>query len=91
MRLAIGAGRPQIVRQLVAEGVLMAIGGAAIGLMLAYAAIGVFQRLEFPTDFPLKLTFALDAARVRWSARPRPWHARCSPAWSRPGWRRAPT
>ena len=27
MRLAIGAGRPQVVRQLVAEGVLMAMGG----------------------------------------------------------------
>jgi predicted permease len=61
MRLAIGAGRRQVVRQLVTEGVLMAVGGAAIGLVLAYAAIGAFQRLEFPTDFPLKLTFALDA------------------------------
>ena len=61
MRLAIGAGRAQVVRRLMVEGVLMAVGGAAIaGLGLAYAAIGVFQRLEFPTDFPLKLTFALD-------------------------------
>ena len=31
MRLAIGAGRPQVVRQLMIEGVLMAVGGAAIG------------------------------------------------------------
>jgi len=61
MRLAIGAGRPQVVRQLMTEGVLMAAGGAAIGLVLAFAAIGAFQRVEFPTDFPLKLTFALDA------------------------------
>ncbi len=38
----------------------MAIGGPRSRLVLAYAAIGVFQRLEFPTDFPLKLTFALD-------------------------------
>ena len=60
MRLAIGAGRAQVVRRLMVEGLLMAVGGAIAGLGLAYAAIGVFQRLEFPTDVPLKLTFALD-------------------------------
>ena len=60
MRLAIGARRAQVVRRLMVEGLLMAVGGAIAGLGLAYAAIGVFQRLEFPTDVPLKLTFALD-------------------------------
>jgi predicted permease len=60
MRLAIGASRAQVVRRLMIEGVLLAVGGAAAGLGFAYLAIGVFQRLEFPTDVPLKLTFALD-------------------------------
>jgi predicted permease len=60
MRLAIGAARTDIVRRLLIEGLLLAAGGAVVGFGLAYAAIGVFQRLEFPTDVPLNLTFALD-------------------------------
>ena len=39
---------------------MLAVGGAIIGLGLAYAAIGAFQRLDMSTDVPLKLTFALD-------------------------------
>jgi predicted permease len=60
MRLAVGAKRGRLVAQLITEGGLLGAGGAAVGLALAYGAIRAFQRLEFPTDFPLKLTFALD-------------------------------
>jgi predicted permease len=60
MRLAIGAGRAQVVRRLMIEGLLLAVGGTIVGLGLAYAAIGVFQRIDFPTDVPLKITFALN-------------------------------
>ena len=60
MRLAVGAGRAQVVRRLLVEGLMLAVGGAIIGLGLAYAAIGAFQRLDMSTEVPLKLTFALD-------------------------------
>ena len=61
LRLAVGASRFRMVRQLITESLLIAIGGGALGLALSYGVIAMFQQLEFPTDFPLKLTFALDA------------------------------
>ncbi|MBI4263061.1 MAG: ABC transporter permease [Acidobacteria bacterium] len=60
LRLAIGAGRGRLVRQLVTESLMLAAIGGAAGLALGYGAIALFQQLEFPTDVPLKLTFELD-------------------------------
>jgi|RhiMethySRZTD1v2_1073278.scaffolds.fasta_scaffold04716_2 putative ABC transport system permease protein len=60
MRLAVGAGRSRIIRQLVTESLLIAIGGGAFGLAFGYWVITMFQRLEYATDIPLKLTYALD-------------------------------
>ena len=60
LRLAIGAGRFRVVRQLVTESLLIAGGGAIAGLLIAYGAITVFRQIELPTDIPLKLFFELD-------------------------------
>jgi predicted permease len=60
LRLAVGAGRFRLLRQLVTESLLLATGGALFGLLLAYAVINVFRTIEYPTDIPLKLTFDLD-------------------------------
>ena len=43
VRLAIGAGRRRLVRQLVTETLLIAIAGGAAGIALAYGAIGLLQ------------------------------------------------
>jgi putative ABC transport system permease protein len=60
LRLALGSGRARLVRQLVTEGLLIAVGGVMLGLGLASVILVAFQRVEFPTDIPLKLTFVLD-------------------------------
>jgi predicted permease len=61
LRLAIGAGRLRLARQLVVESLLLAVGGSALGLLIASGVIVLFQGLQFPTEVPLKLAFELDA------------------------------
>jgi predicted permease len=60
MKLAIGAKRGRLVRQLLTESLLLAGGGAVAGLAIAYGAVGLFRQIEFPTEVPLKLYFQLD-------------------------------
>ena len=63
VRLAIGAGRGRLVRQLVTESLLLAIGGGIAGLAVGYAGRVLFRQIELPTDLPIALTFELIAAR----------------------------
>jgi predicted permease len=60
LRLAIGAGRLRLMRQLLVESLLVAGIGGAVGLGLGYGVIRVFQQIQLPTDVPLKLGFDLD-------------------------------
>ncbi len=60
LRLAVGAGRLRLARQLVVESLLLAVGGSALGLLIASGVILLFQNLQFPTELPLKLAFDLD-------------------------------
>jgi putative ABC transport system permease protein len=50
LRLAIGAGRARIIRQLITESLGIALAGGAGGLAIGYVGIGLFRQIEFPTD-----------------------------------------
>jgi predicted permease len=60
VRSAIGAGRTGLVRQLMIESLLIAIGGGALGLAVGFASVQLFQQVQIPTDLPVRLTFGLD-------------------------------
>lgn len=64
LRLAIGAGRLRLIRQLVTESLLIASAGAILGLALGYVGILAFQQIEPNSDIPLKITYELNGRVV---------------------------
>ena len=59
IRTSLGAGRWVLVRQLLVEGLMLALGGAALGSALAYAGIvgvkGLMPQGLFPTEADIRL------------------------------------
>jgi predicted permease len=60
VRLAMGASRSLLLRQLLLENLLLAIGGSAAGLVIADFGIRFFRTLPMPTDIPIDLDIRLD-------------------------------
>lgn len=60
LRLAIGAGRPRLVRQLLTESLLLALAGGVAGLGVGYAGVIFLRQIQIPTDLPFKMSFDLD-------------------------------
>jgi predicted permease len=60
VRLAIGAGRGRLVRQLLTESLMIAVLGGALGLLVAEAGADLFGQIKFPMDLPIVLDVRLD-------------------------------
>lgn len=60
VRMAIGAGRGPLVRQLLLENLLLAVAGALSGLLLADWMTGFFNSIPIPTDIPIVFHAEID-------------------------------
>src|SRR5437868_4341163 len=60
IRLAMGANRLRLIRQLLTESILLSFVGGAVGLLLALWIIKVLLALKPPIDFPLALDVEVD-------------------------------
>jgi macrolide transport system ATP-binding/permease protein len=66
IRLAIGASRWRIIRQLLTESVLLAIMGGVLGCAFAYWGAGLILAAFPPVPYPISLDFAPDGYVLKW-------------------------
>jgi macrolide transport system ATP-binding/permease protein len=60
IRLAIGAGRFRLIRQMMAEGILLSLLGGVTGFALAYGLMVLNSRFRPSTGIPIETDFSLD-------------------------------
>ncbi len=60
IRLAIGAGRWPLVRQLLLESALLALAGGLVGTVIAYGGARYFSGIPIPSDLPIVFNIDVD-------------------------------
>jgi len=60
IRLAVGAGRAVLVRQLLFESLIIALAGGFAGIGIAYLGASFFNGIPLPTDLPIAFHVAVD-------------------------------
>jgi putative ABC transport system permease protein len=66
VRIALGANRARIIRQLLTESVLLALAGGILGLLIAYLGIRLLVALS-PSDIPRLKEINLDSYVLGWT------------------------
>ena len=61
VRLALGASRGRLVRQLITESIVMALIGAVVGTLLAWWATSALAGIQLPIAVPLTFQLRIDA------------------------------
>jgi macrolide transport system ATP-binding/permease protein len=60
VRLAIGASRGRLMRQLLTESLILSMAGAGLGLFIAQFGADYFNKFRFSSDLPISLNVQLD-------------------------------
>jgi predicted permease len=64
VRLALGAGQGRIITQLLAESLVLAVAGAALGLLVSLWGVEMLKQIPLPANMPLRIEPHLDGASL---------------------------